>query len=73
MVKNISEVDFASYAFWTPEISVDNSIETQEDIKYRLELVQKDNDFLSKSPVANLNRVLENLSIRVTEMRKLKV
>lgn len=53
---------------------MDNSIvETQEEFKYRLEVVQKDVDFLSKLPVSNLNRCVNNLTIRVTEMRKLKV
>lgn len=73
LLRNIMEIDFTASNFWTPEIIVDNSIETQEEVKYRLELVQKDEAFLSRSPDYNLNRFVDNLSIKVTEMRKLKV
>lgn len=72
LVRNISLIDFSKYIFWTPDIVVENSIETQEEIKYRLELIQKDPNFLAMTP-SNLNRVFDNLSIKVTEMRKLKV
>lgn len=50
---------------------VDNTIAIQEEeIKYRFEIVEKDSSF-SKLPL--INRYFENLSIRVTEMKKLKV
>ena len=53
------------------DIMVDNTIAIQEEeIKYRFEIVEKDSSF-SKLPL--INRYFENLSIRVTEMKKLKV
>lgn len=72
LLRNIMEIDFSECHLWTPEIVVDNSIATQDECKYRLELVEKDPNFLANAPHANLNRFIDNLSIRVTEMRKLK-
>lgn len=58
--------------FWTPEMTIENAIQIQENTKYKFEIIEKEAGFLETLDETNINNVLSNLTVKVTEMRKLR-
>ena len=79
VINNISLLEYDPSMFWSPQLFIDNAIgDTKEDIKYKLEIVEKDGHDLLNDPDLDTrdeqckHLIVNNLTVRVYEIRKVK-
>ena len=60
--------------FWSPQLYIDNAIgDLKEEIRYKLEIVEKEGaESLVDSAANKLKSLANNLTVKVCEMRKLR-
>ena len=79
VINNISLLEYDPSMFWSPQLFIDNAIgDIKEDIKYKLEIVEKDGRDLLNDPDLDTrdeqckHLIVNNLTVRVYEIRKVK-
>lgn len=59
--------------FWSPQLYIENAIgDLKEEIRYKLEIVEKEGSNLQKDSSCKLQTLATNLTVKVTEMRKVR-
>lgn len=76
IIANLSCVEYDPNQFWSPQLYIENAIgELKEDLRYKLEIVQRKTcSSLTRNepPEAKLQNLANNLTVRVTEMRRVR-
>lgn len=78
VVNNISLLEYDTNIFWSPQLYIENAIgDLKEEIRHRLEIVEKEGSNLLDDPNFNpkngqFKELINNLTVRVSEMRKLR-
>lgn len=75
VINNINFLEYDPNLFWSPQLYIENAIgDLKEDFRYKLEIVEKKGSTLDKSK--DLEKTLKSLSkdltVKVTEMRKVR-
>ena len=69
IINNLNYVEYDPNMFWSPQLYVENAIgDLKEDLRYKLEIVQKKNSNLTVEPT----NLAKNLTVQVTEMRRVR-
>lgn len=78
IINNINVLEYDPNFFWSPQLYIENAIgELKEEIRHRLEIVEKEGSHLLDDPNyhpknGEFQELINNLTVRVSEMRKLR-
>lgn len=78
VINNINSLEYDTSIFWTPQLYIENAIgDIKEEIRHKLEIVEKEGSDLLNDPnfdakQGQYKNVVNNLTVRVCEMRKLR-
>ncbi len=74
IINNLNFLEYDPNFFWSPQLYIENAIgDLKEDIRYKLEIVEKEGRNLDRDDAGNkLQSLTNNLTVRVTEMRKVR-
>lgn len=78
VINNINSLEYDTSVFWTPQLYIENAIgDIKEEIRHKLEIVEKEGSDLLNDPnfdakQGQYKNIVNNLTVRVCEMRKLR-
>lgn len=73
VINNINYLEYDPNLFWSPQLYIENAIgDLKEDIRHKLEIVEKEGSNLQKDTVNKLQNLANNLTVKVTEMRRVR-
>lgn len=78
IINNIAFLDYDPNMFWSPQLYIENAIgDLKEETRHKLELVEREGSNLLNDPTFNpkdgeYKTLIENLTVKVWEMRKLR-
>lgn len=73
VINNLNYLEYDPNLFWSPQLYIENAIgDLKEEIRYKLEIVEKEGSNLQKETSCKLQNLTNNLTVKVTEMRKVR-
>lgn len=78
IINNINLIEYDTNVFWSPQLYIENAIgDLKEEIRHKLEIVEKEGSDLLNDPNfdpknGQYKNIVNNLTVRVCEMRKLR-
>jgi hypothetical protein len=78
VINNVNALEFDTNLFWSPQLYIENAIgDLKEEIRHKLEIVEKEGSDMLNDPNFNskddqYKNIINNLTVRVCEMRKLR-
>lgn len=78
VINNVNALEFDTNLFWSPQLYIENAIgDLKEEIRHKLEIVEKEGSDMLNDPNFNskddqYKNIINNLTVRVCEMRKIR-